>query len=116
MPCTTPDEARPAISHGTAPAPDPFIWLQPDEAEGVSSDGGVRLVSDHDDSGNPAVFLSPTYRAAPDLLAALKDAEERLQQALEYTRERGDRRRFVALVDTETMPAIHAALAKAKEA
>ena len=51
----------------------PFIWLQEHEAEGVSDDGGVKLVAEHDDGG-PAVFLNGTYAFAPALLRACKSA------------------------------------------
>lgn len=59
----------------------PDLWLQSDEDDGVMGDGlgqeGVLLIRDHEDSGDPAVFLRNTYDAAPEL-------RDRLRQIVEH--------------------------------
>jgi hypothetical protein len=52
---------------------EPFIRLQESEDEGVSDDGGVKLVAEHD-GGGPAVFLNGPYAFAPALLRASTQA------------------------------------------
>lgn len=52
----------------------PHIWIQAEDDEGTTDDGGVRLERNRHGSGNPAVTLSPAYAAAPELLEACKMA------------------------------------------
>lgn len=50
---------------------EPYIWLQSFEPEGTA-DCGCTLVSDHDDSGDPAYFQCSFHAAAQDMLRIVR--------------------------------------------
>ncbi len=64
--------------------PEPYIQLQPAEDKGAAA-CGCELIRCYDVCGDysddPAMFLCPLHAAAPDLLAALRDL---LQDVEEY--------------------------------
>jgi len=53
---------------------EPWIWLQDGEEQGECEKLGIKLIRDYRGSESPAVIVPALVEAAPDLLAALKNA------------------------------------------